>query len=176
MGGEPTFVSIDDMEGEEWNTKALGKNKLKLSEKLLQSLKQEFAPQGYIHHGQGKWYPGEQLPRWALGIFWRTDEKPLWHEQGFLASPEDDSSVPKNASQRFIQTLAENLGLDKRFIVPAYEDHEFYLHKEGQLPKNVKVTDSKLKDAQERQRLRKVFDQGLTTKIGFFPAPVMARR
>ncbi|MAY03448.1 MAG: IMP dehydrogenase [Gammaproteobacteria bacterium] len=167
MGGEPTFVSIDDMEGEEWNTKALGKNKLKLSEKLLQSLKQEFAPQGYIHHGQGKWYPGEQLPRWALGIFWRTDEKPLWHEQGFLASPEDDSSVPKNASQRFIQTLAENLGLDKRFIVPAYEDHEFYLHKEGQLPKNVKVTDSKLKDAQERQRLRKVFDQGLTTKIGF---------
>jgi uncharacterized protein (DUF2126 family) len=32
MGGEPTFVSIDDMDGEQWNTEALGEEKRQLSE------------------------------------------------------------------------------------------------------------------------------------------------
>ncbi len=167
MGGEPTFVSIDDMEGAEWNTQALGTNKLKLASKLLQKLRQEFAPQGYVHHGQGKWYPGEQLPRWALGIFWRTDNKPLWHDPKLLASPQDDNKVALTAAEKFIQELASQLKLDKRYIVPAYEDQDYYLQKEGELPKNTRVSDNKPKDPLERKRLRKVFDQGLTRKVGF---------
>ncbi len=167
MGGEPTFVSIDDMEGAQWNTEALGQDKLRLASKLLQDLKAEYAPQGYVHHGQGKWYPGEQLPRWALGIYWRSDEKPLWHDPLLLASPQDDSKVHATSSQKFIQALSAELGLDKRFILPAYEDQAYYLHKEGELPKNVKVSDNKLKDPIERQRLRKVFDQGLSSKTGY---------
>ncbi|MDA9909692.1 transglutaminase family protein, partial [Gammaproteobacteria bacterium] len=167
MGGEPTFVSIDDMDGAEWNTDALGDKKLELSAKLLQSLKAHYAPQGLIHHGQGKWYPGEQLPRWALGIFWRTDKKPLWHEPSLLATPSDDTSVPKNAARKFLKSLCKELGLPDKYMVPGYEDKEYYLDKEGILPHNVSVEDSKIKNAQERARIRKVFDDGLTAQVGF---------
>ncbi len=167
MGGEPTFVSIDDMDGAEWNTAALGKKKLELSGKLLQALKAHYAPKGFYHHGQGKWYPGEQLPRWALGIFWRTDHKPIWHHPELLATPSDDSKVPKPAARKFLKNLCAELGIPDSCIVPGYEDRDYYLTREGNLPKNVSITDNKLKDPQERARLRKVFDQGLNTQIGF---------
>ena len=62
MGGEPTFVSIDNMDGAEWNTEALGEEKQLLAEKLIKRLKNEWAPGGLLHYGQGKWYPGESLP------------------------------------------------------------------------------------------------------------------
>ena len=167
MGGEPTFVSVDDMDGAEWNTDALGEKKLELSEKLLQRLKAHYAPQGFIHHGQGKWYPGEQLPRWALGIFWRTDKKPLWHDPALLATPGDDTKVPKKAARTFLKSLCAEIGLPDKYIVPGYEDKEYYLDKEGALPRNVSVADSKIKDAQERARIRKVFDDGLTSQTGY---------
>ncbi|MDC1529263.1 transglutaminase family protein [Gammaproteobacteria bacterium] len=167
MGGEPTFVSVDDMDGAEWNTDALGEKKLELSEKLLQRLKAHYAPQGFIHHGQGKWYPGEQLPRWALGIFWRTDKKPLWHDPALLATPGDDTKVPKKAARTFLKSLCAELGLPDKYIVQGYEDKEYYLDKEGALPRNVSVADSKIKDAQERARIRKVFDDGLTSQTGY---------
>ncbi|MFE8031670.1 transglutaminase family protein [Thiohalocapsa marina] len=35
MGGEPTFVSIDDMDSAEWNTEALGARKRERTEVLL---------------------------------------------------------------------------------------------------------------------------------------------
>ena len=171
MGGEPTFVSIDDMEGAEWNSKALGKTKLKLATELMMSLKEHFAEHGFIHHGQGKWYPGEELPRWALGIFWRTDNKPLWHDKKLLDDTRNQSKssgkIRKTSSQKFISLLAGKLGLDKRFVLPVYEDAEFYLKQEGLLPKNVSVADSKLANVQDRKRLRKVFDQGLNHKVGY---------
>lgn len=80
MGGEPTFVSIDDMDSEQWNTGALGAEKLKLAKDLLIKMKQEFGANGLLHYGQGKWYPGEEVPRWALGCFWRTDGEALWND------------------------------------------------------------------------------------------------
>jgi len=167
MGGEPTFVSIDDMDGAEWNTAALGDKKLELSSKLLQSLKAHYAPKGFYHHGQGKWYPGEQLPRWALGIFWRTDKKPIWHDQSLLATPSDDNTVAESAARKFLKKLCAKLDIPDRCMVPGYEDREYYLNKEGNLPTNVTIADNKLKDEQERTRLRKVFDAGLTKQTGF---------
>ncbi|HAF00710.1 MAG TPA: IMP dehydrogenase, partial [Methylophilaceae bacterium] len=76
QGGEPTFVSIDDMEGAEWNTLAHGDKKRELAGKLAIKLKAHFANGGMLHYGQGKWYPGEPLPRWAINMFWRVDGKP----------------------------------------------------------------------------------------------------
>ena len=82
MGGEPTFVAVDDMDGPEWNTLALGPRKRELAGKLFKRVVAEYAKGGFVHHGQGKWYPGEPLPRWVLGCFWRKDGKPLWRDPG----------------------------------------------------------------------------------------------
>ncbi|MGH9578280.1 MAG: transglutaminase family protein, partial [Terriglobales bacterium] len=79
MGGEPTFVSVDDRDGAEWNTEAMGPNKRKLGVNLLLRLKEKYAAKGLLHFGQGKWYPGEQLPRWSLSCFWRKDGEPVWN-------------------------------------------------------------------------------------------------
>ena len=73
QGGEPTFVSIDERDGPEWNTEALGPTKRGYATELVQRLRAEYGQGGFLHYGQGKWYPGEQLPRWALSIFWRED-------------------------------------------------------------------------------------------------------
>ena len=56
MGGEPTFVSVDDMEGSEWNTAALGPTKRILAGNLLKRLRKRFGPGASLHYGQGKWY------------------------------------------------------------------------------------------------------------------------
>ena len=87
MGGEPTFVSIDDMDGAEWNTAALGTHKRERAEVLLRRLWQRFAPEGVLHHGQGKWYPGEPLPRWALSCLWRDDGQAVWRIRRCLPTP-----------------------------------------------------------------------------------------
>src|SRR5690606_34928860 len=160
MGGEPTFVSIDDMESAQWNTAALGEDKLRLAGKLLRELAERFGKGGYLHHGQGKWYPGEPLPRWAMGIYWRRDHKPLWRDPALLADPSAHGSETPARARKFMQSLCDELGLDRRFALPAYEDAEYYVRREGQLPKNVKANHSKLADPLERERLRRVFDQG----------------
>ena len=76
MGGEPTFVSTTDRDADEWNIAALGPTKRVRAADLLFRLKRRYGANGFIHMGQGKWYPGEQLPRWALGCYWRADGMP----------------------------------------------------------------------------------------------------
>jgi uncharacterized protein (DUF2126 family) len=106
MGGEPTFVSIDDMEGAEWNIAALGPTKKLLAEDLLLRLKRQFAPGGMLHIGQGKWYPGEQLPRWALACYWRKDGEPVWQRRGPVRQRARQLRHGPADAERFIRTLA----------------------------------------------------------------------
>lgn len=167
MGGEPTFVSIDDMQSAQWNTAALGDDKLKMAATLLQKLKQEFGGGGILHHGQGKWYPGEQLPRWTLGIYWRRDRRTFWRDESLLDTPAHEGKARSGHAQKFMQLLCDALNLDRRFALPGFEDADYYLQREGTLPKNVGISDSKLDDPQERDRLRRVFDQGLNKKVGY---------
>ncbi len=122
MGGEPTFVSIDDMEGAQWNTEALGKEKLALSETLIKKLWQEWGPGGFLHYGQGKWYPGESLPRWALGCYWRKDGIPVWNDARWMADVSKDYGFAIREAETFIKTLADILGVNKEYIRESYED------------------------------------------------------
>jgi uncharacterized protein (DUF2126 family) len=166
MGGEPTFVSVDDPDSAEWNTAALGPKKRKLAATLYHRMKSRYAPAGLQHFGQGKWYPGEQLPRWSLNCYWRTDGEPLWANPALTADETKDYGVKEDAAQRFLARVAVELGFDPKFVFPAYEDAFYYLWRERKLPSNVDVSTSKLKDPMERERIAKVFAEGLDTVVG----------
>jgi uncharacterized protein (DUF2126 family)/transglutaminase-like putative cysteine protease len=166
MGGEPTFVSIDDPDGAEWNTAALGDDKRRLSAELYQRMRAHYAPNGLVHFGQGKWYPGEQLPRWSLNCFWRNDGEPIWRNDALIADESQEYGATGELAGRFLASVAERLNLPGRFVFPAYEDNFYYLWREGSLPVNVKAEDSRLEDEMERKRLRKVFSQGLDKVVG----------
>jgi uncharacterized protein (DUF2126 family) len=166
MGGEPTFVSVDDREGAEWNTDAVGPTKRGLGASLLDRLKARYAPQGLKHYGQGKWYPGEQLPRWSLTCFWRRDGEPVWHDASLFADEKVDYGATEDHAGRFLRVLATKLELDPKFVFPAFEDAWYYLWRERRLPTNVDPFESKLDDALERKRLTKIFTQGLENVAG----------
>ena len=167
MGGEPTFVSIDDPDGEEWNTAALGTAKRRLAADLYHRLRKRYGARGLVHFGQGKWYPDEQLPRWSLNCFWRADGEPIWRHESLIA----DESRPGNATEAtaatFLSGVAERLGLDARHMFPAYEDALYFLWRERRLPANVDPFDSRLEDPLERERLVRVFSQGLKQVVGY---------
>ncbi len=166
MGGEPTFVSIDDMDHPQWNTAALGEHKLERAMALLRRLAGRWAPGGVLHYGQGKWYPGEPLPRWALGCFWREDGEPVWRDPALLADPGGKGQADDADGERFATALGRRLGVDPNHVVAGHEDALYYLWKEGNLPDNVDVLDSRLRDRLERDRLRRLFDRGLDRAAG----------
>jgi uncharacterized protein (DUF2126 family) len=166
MGGEPTFVSIDDPDGAEWNTAAMGPNKRRLASALYHRMKERYAPKGLAHFGQGKWYPGEQLPRWSLSCYWRKDGEPIWADPKLIADENKQYAVTEADAQRFLARVAAELGFDDKHIFAAYEDAFYYLWRERRLPSNVDPFESELKDPMERARLAKVFEQGLDEVIG----------
>jgi uncharacterized protein (DUF2126 family)/transglutaminase-like putative cysteine protease len=167
MGGEPTFVSIDDMDGPEWNSIAQSPRKYELGDNLIRRLRDRFAPGGFLHHGQGKWYPGESLPRWALGLYWRKDGEPSWKNPELVANERIPNNATENDALHFANHLADRLELNPRFILPGYEDAWYYLWKERRLPTNVDPFDSKLENKEDRERLAKIFEQGLDKIVGY---------
>ncbi|PLX78638.1 MAG: IMP dehydrogenase [Desulfuromonas sp.] len=167
MGGEPTFVSIDDMEGAEWNTKADGPHKRALANTLVRRLQESFSSGGLLHFGQGKWYPGEQLPRWAYGCFWRKDGTPVWRNPELLADIATNYGMTHEHAEQFTEELAKRLGVDPKRAVPGYEDIFYYLWKEGTLPENVDPLKVDLKDPLERRYLAQLLDKGLGVPTGY---------
>lgn len=166
-GGEPTFVSIDDMESEQWNTGALGADKLRLAKDLLLRMRNTFAPNGLLHYGQGKWYPGEEVPRWALGCFWRTDGEALWSNPDLLARADKSYGLTHVDAKKFAQTLCEKIRVNSEHLIPAYEDVLYYLWAEQQLPSNIDPLTADLKDDLERRRIAKLLTRGLNTESGY---------
>ena len=166
MGGEPTFVSIDDQEGAEWNTAAVGPAKQRLSDQLLRRLRERFAPGALLHFGQGKWYPGESLPRWALRCYWRMDGEPMWRNESLLADPLLGGLFSIEDARRFGQLLAERLGVNPQHVIDGFEDAMYYAWRERRLPRNVDVRNSRLENEEERARLARVFEQGITAPVG----------
>ncbi|RYF43541.1 MAG: transglutaminase family protein [Comamonadaceae bacterium] len=167
MGGEPTFVAVGDRDAAEWNTDALGPTKRGYATELVQRLRAEYGEGGFLHFGQGKWYPGEQLPRWALNIYWRADGQPAWQNPALFADEREPTSYTTEDAGRFIRHLAARLGVTDKFIRPGYEDSFYYLWRERKLPVNVDPFDSRLDDEMERSRLRRVFEQKLDAVVGY---------
>jgi uncharacterized protein (DUF2126 family)/transglutaminase-like putative cysteine protease len=173
MGGEPTFVSIDDFQAPEWNADATGPQKRALADSLIRRLRDRFAPGGFLHYGQGKWYPGETLPRWTFSLYWRKDGKPIWKNADLIARENRSGAADLPAAESLAQDIAERLGVPKENATPAFEDPSYWLVREAQLPANVDPANSKLEDAEERARLARVFDRGLTVATGYV-LPVQA--
>ena len=167
MGGEPTFVASTDRDAEEWNTAALGPTKRARAVDLLSRLKRRYGANGFEHLGQGKWYPGEQLPRWALGCYWRTDGEAAWTDASLFADEQHPDGHGATHAVRFIAALADYLGVTADHVQAGYEDVWYYLWRERTLPANVDPFDARLADEMERDRLRRVFSQGLSAVVGY---------
>jgi uncharacterized protein (DUF2126 family)/transglutaminase-like putative cysteine protease len=166
VGGEPTFVSDTARDEPEWNTDALGPQKRRLAGRLLRRLQPLWAPGAALVYGQGKWYPGEQLPRWALHCHWREDGEAVWRDPALLASDDDSGSATPADAADFASRLAARLGVDPALAIQAHEDVHYYLWREQRLPANVLAEDTKLRDPMERARLARVFGQGLAAPVG----------
>ena len=167
MGGEPTFVAVSDRDAPEWNTDALGPTKRHFATALVHKLRKEYGEGGFLHFGQGKWYPGEQLPRWALNIYWRADGQPVWADPSLFTDERDPTHYTSEDARRFTETLARRLGVTDKFMLPAHEDVWYYLWRERRLPVNVDPFKSRLDDEMERARLRRVFEQKLDSVVGY---------
>ena len=167
MGGEPTFVSVDDMEGGEWTNEAVGPTKRKFAEDLVRRLAKRYANGGLMHFGQGKWYPGEQLPRWAFAVYWRADGEPIWTDDNLVAEEVPTEPAGVEDANNLAKELCRQLGLPSDSAIEAYEDAAHFALSEQKLPIGVNVRDNELEDEAERARLIRAFDRGLTTPAGY---------
>ncbi|WP_395667113.1 transglutaminase family protein, partial [Methylocella sp.] len=183
MGGEPTFVSIDDFESSEWNTAAVGATKRSFADALIRRIRSRVAPGGLLHYGQGKWYPGESLPRWGFSLYWRKDGQPIWSDPqlidavGRTRAPDQEEEPEKahvaftdqqrDAAEKIAKGVADFLGVSQDCVLPAYEDPAVWLVKEGALPDNVSPLDPKIEDPEERNRMIRAFARGLTKPTGY---------
>jgi uncharacterized protein (DUF2126 family)/transglutaminase-like putative cysteine protease len=120
MGGEPTFVGIDEPESPQWHIDALGPIKRTRGLDLIRCLRKRTAPGAMLHYGQGKWYPGEPLPRWALSCYWRKDGIPVWDNAELIALEDEKSSYGVADALRFGQALARRLQVSVENLLPAY--------------------------------------------------------
>ncbi|MEW6765147.1 MAG: transglutaminase family protein [Pseudomonadota bacterium] len=167
QGGEPTFVAIENTDAPEWNVDALGPHKRERAEVLVRRLGARFAPGALLHTAQGKWYPGEPLPRWSLGLYWRKDGVPVWRNPALLAEPGVDLGHGPEDARRFGEALCAALDLDRRFLVTAYEDGLQALEDEARLPLEWRVDGADKRDVETRRALFAQLSAGLDNPRGY---------
>ena len=122
MGGEPTFVGIDEPDSPQWSIDALGPMKRTRGLALIRCLREKVAPGALLHYGQGKWYPGEPLPRWALSCCWRVDGVPVWENIDLIAREDLDYSFGVADALEFIEALSRRLQVSVENVLPAYDN------------------------------------------------------
>lgn len=174
IGGEPTFISDSSRQDPQWNTLAIGKEKLELGETLLTRLRKKFSPGSLVQVTQGKWYPGEPLPRWSMNVFWRKDGENLWKNEGLFSSSSEkekqDLDKDLISSESFGEEVCKTLGISPKHMVSLYEDGFYYLWKEGQLPewKDPKGQDPNSEDFSfetlERKKVLSLMDRDFKLK------------
>jgi uncharacterized protein (DUF2126 family)/transglutaminase-like putative cysteine protease len=167
MGGEPTFVSVDDYQSAEWNTDALGPTKRQRADDLIRRLRNRFAPGGLLHYGQGKWYPGEPIPRWAFALYWRRDGVPVWRNEDLIMRERPSRIASTDDAHRFAEGIAARSGVSTEYVQPLYEDPVDRMLKQGLIPENFDPSDPKIDDPHERARILKLFDSHLGAPRGF---------
>ena len=160
IGGEPTFVSIDDMDDPQWTTDAVGEDKRVLSNLLLLRLRDQFAPGGLLHYGQGKWYPGEPLPRWALTCLWRRDGEPIWNDPQWMADEGTDYGHTHDDAQRFIGHLSRELNISAEDDLSSLRRYvSLSVGARVRLPIDTDPLDPKLEDPNERATMIRSYVQ-----------------
>ena len=167
MGGEPTFVGIDNTDAPEWNSAADSEHKRKLANQLFHNIKDKFSKGALMQYGQGKWYPGEPLPRWKLACYWRRDGHPIWNNDQLMADLSQDYKLNYRAAEQFAAELAQQLHLDPDNILPTYEDPFYFIWEESKVPINVDPSKLNLKSALERQKLAELLNDGLDKPVGY---------
>ncbi len=176
MGGEPTFIAATDFEAPEWNSAAVGPTKAAYADRLIRRLRQKFAPGSLLHHGQGKWYPGETLPRWGYSIYWRKDGLPIWRDDSLIAGekplgkggdPDPVPSIDVASAEALLRAAAEGLGVEAEYVQPVYEDAGVWMLREDELPVNTTPLDPAIEDEELARRFRRTYRRGMDTPIGF---------
>jgi uncharacterized protein (DUF2126 family)/transglutaminase-like putative cysteine protease len=176
MGGEPTFIAATDFEAPEWNSEAVGPTKAAYADQLIRLLRTKFAPGSLLHHGQGKWYPGETLPRWGYSIYWRKDGVPIWRNDALVAGekplekggdPDPLPSIPVEQAGKLLVAAAQNLGLDSGFVQPVFEDVQVWAAREVELPVNVTPLEPHIEDEELARRFKRTYRRGLDKPLGF---------
>ncbi len=174
MGGEPTFVSVDDFEAPEWNIAAVGPTKRRMADTLIRRLRDRFGPGGLLHYGQGKWYPGESLPRWAFALYWRKDGNPIWTDPALIAPEVGEGAEGQDShgtatiaqAKALADALARRLGLSD-YVFPTFEDGELWEKKAADLPVNVTPAAAKSGSVEFDARIRRVYARGLGEPAGY---------
>jgi uncharacterized protein (DUF2126 family) len=166
QGGEPTFVSVDDMEGPEWNYTALSPKKRELGETLLRRLAARFATWRISAFGAREVVSGRAAA--ALG-----DRHVVAHGRASAVDrPRIDRRYARQgkrrsrAGQRFAAGLAQRLGLDASCVITAFEDVPKLLATEAALPSNADPLGADLANPDERARLARLLLQGLDRPAG----------
>ncbi|MCV6587211.1 MAG: transglutaminase family protein [Marinibacterium sp.] len=162
VGGEPTFVAASDRDADEWTVDAVGPTKRTYADRLVRRLRDRFCPGGALHYGQGKWYPGEQLPRWAFELHWRSDGLPLWENPDLIAR-EGSGGATIDTAKRFVKALCDRLDVPGDHAVPAYEDPVEFALREANLPPDATPDMVDMADPMLRRRLIAEMERGVGT-------------
>src|SRR5262249_48141227 len=176
LGGEPTFVALDDGLASGGNVAALGPTKRDYADKLARRLRERLGKGGLLHYGEGKWYPGEETARWAFAIYWRTDGEALWHDPGLISEERPQCAATIDDAARFAADLARKLGLADDSAMPAYEDWAHFVLIEQKLPLGLTPAAAELDDPVQRRRLVRELDQGLRPPVGYVLPLLMTER